>query len=83
MKESDGETYATYNGWLMYEFTGDSGPGQGHGEGIKSFGGTWYALTPTGDPAMPEATTATTMGGTPAGTPGGGAATTAAAGGGY
>lgn len=49
-KLSDGETYPTYNGWLMYEYTGDSGPGQGNGQGIKSFGGTWYALTASGNP---------------------------------
>lgn len=51
-KLSDGETYPTYNGWLMYEYTGDSGPGQANGEGIKSFGGTWYALTASGQPVM-------------------------------
>jgi predicted lipoprotein with Yx(FWY)xxD motif len=49
-KLSDGETYPTYNGYLMYEYTGDSGPGQANGEGIKSFGGIWYALTPSGQP---------------------------------
>lgn len=48
MKLSDGETYPTYNGYLMYEFAGDHGPGQGNGEGISSFGGTWYALSPAG-----------------------------------
>lgn len=50
MKLSDGETYPTYNGWLMYEYTGDPGPGQAKGEGIKSFGGTWYALNASGNP---------------------------------
>jgi predicted lipoprotein with Yx(FWY)xxD motif len=50
MKLSDGETYPTYNGWLMYEYVGDSGPGQAHGEGIQSFGGTWYAISPAGTP---------------------------------
>jgi predicted lipoprotein with Yx(FWY)xxD motif len=49
-KLSDGETYPTYNGWLMYEYAGDSGPGQANGEGIKSFGGTWYVLDPSGNP---------------------------------
>jgi predicted lipoprotein with Yx(FWY)xxD motif len=49
-KLSDGKTYPTYNGWLIYEYTGDSGPGQANGEGIKSFGGTWYVLSPTGQP---------------------------------
>jgi predicted lipoprotein with Yx(FWY)xxD motif len=48
MKSSDGETYPTYHGWLMYEFVKDTAAGQGQGEGVKSFGGTWYALTPGG-----------------------------------
>lgn len=47
-KLSDGETYPTYDGWLMYEYTGDSGPAQSNGEGIKSFGGIWYAISPSG-----------------------------------
>jgi predicted lipoprotein with Yx(FWY)xxD motif len=48
-KLSGGETYPTYHGWLMYEYSGDSGPGQSNGQGIKSFGGTWYALSASGD----------------------------------
>jgi predicted lipoprotein with Yx(FWY)xxD motif len=67
MKLSDGETYPTYNKWLMYEYTADSGPAQGHGEGVKSFGGTWYALDASGNLVMPggaapTATTATNSG---------------------
>jgi predicted lipoprotein with Yx(FWY)xxD motif len=50
MRLSDGETYPTYNGYLMYEYVGDSAPGQDHGQRIKSFGGTWYALSPAGTP---------------------------------
>jgi predicted lipoprotein with Yx(FWY)xxD motif len=49
-KLSDGQTYPTYNGWLMYEYAGDSGPGKASGEGIKSFGGTWYVLNASGQP---------------------------------
>jgi predicted lipoprotein with Yx(FWY)xxD motif len=49
-KLSDGETYPTYNGWLMYEYAGDPGAGQAKGQGIKSFGGTWYVLDPSGKP---------------------------------
>lgn len=49
-KLSDGETYPTYNGWLVYEYTGDSSPGQANGQGIKSFGGIWYVLNASGDP---------------------------------
>jgi len=56
-KSSDGETYPTYNGWLMYGYAGDSGPTQGNGQGIKSFGGTWYALNPAGTPVTTMAST--------------------------
>jgi hypothetical protein len=40
----------TFDGWRVYEYTGDSGSGQANGEGLKSFGGTWYALRPSGRP---------------------------------
>ena len=49
-KPSNGETYPTYNGWLMYEYSGDSSPGDANGQGIKSFGGTWYVLDASGNP---------------------------------
>lgn len=58
--ESDGETYATYNGWLLYEYSGDTASGQGHGEGAKDQWGTWYALTPSGTPVTAKTTTAST-----------------------
>lgn len=34
----------TYNGWRVYTFAGDSGPGQSNGEKIVAFGGTWYLV---------------------------------------
>jgi predicted lipoprotein with Yx(FWY)xxD motif len=49
-KMLNGETYPTYNGWLMYEYAADTGPGQAKGQGIKSFGGTWYVLNASGAP---------------------------------
>ena len=49
-QNANGETYPTYNGYLLYEYGGDGDAGQANGEGIKSFGGTWYALSPSGDP---------------------------------
>ena len=45
-----GATQVTYKGWPLYMYSGDSGPGQNNGEGISSFGGTWYAISPTGQP---------------------------------
>jgi hypothetical protein len=66
MKSSDGATYPTYKGWLMYEYAGDDATGQANGEGIHSFGGTWYALSPAGTPVM------TPSGSSTSGTSGGG-----------
>jgi len=59
-KQANGETYPTYGGWLLYEFSGDTASGQARGQGIKSFGGTWYAVTAAGTLASTEAPTATT-----------------------
>ena len=49
-KKIGDETYPTYHGWLVYEYAGDSGAGQANGQGIKSFGGTWYVLNASGSP---------------------------------
>lgn len=71
----DGETYVTYNGYFLYEFSGDKASGQGHGEGLKDQWGTWYALTPSGQPVTPSTTTASTSNpnsGSSGGTSGGG-----------
>lgn len=35
----------TYEGWPLYTYAGDSGPGQANGEGV---GGVWFAMTPDG-----------------------------------
>ncbi len=43
-------TVVTYNGWPLYTFSGDSGPRQANGEGVSSFGGTWYVLSAAGNP---------------------------------
>jgi predicted lipoprotein with Yx(FWY)xxD motif len=62
-KLSDGETYPTYNGWLMYEYAGDSASGQSNGEGITSFGGTWYVLNPGGQPVKSKSGGSSSSGG--------------------
>jgi predicted lipoprotein with Yx(FWY)xxD motif len=41
---------APYKGWRLYEYTGDSGSGQANGEGLQSYGGTWYVLNASGVP---------------------------------
>jgi predicted lipoprotein with Yx(FWY)xxD motif len=35
----------TLKGWPLYTFVGDTATGQGNGQNIKSFGGTWLSLT--------------------------------------
>lgn len=50
VKAASGSLYVTYNHWPLYTFSGDSGPGQAKGEGLTSFGGTWYVLGTSGTP---------------------------------
>ena len=50
VKDASGNLEVTYNGWPVYTFVGDSGPGVAHGQGQVSFGGTWYVLNASGDP---------------------------------
>jgi predicted lipoprotein with Yx(FWY)xxD motif len=51
-KGDSGEIYPTYGGFSLYTFVRDTAPGQANGEGIKSFGGTWSAVTPGGKLAI-------------------------------
>jgi len=48
VKAKDGSLYVTYAGYPLYTYSGDSGNGQANGQGIKSFGGTWWAISPSG-----------------------------------
>ena len=38
----------TAGGWPLYTFVQDSKPGDVTGQGVKAFGGTWYAVSPAG-----------------------------------
>jgi predicted lipoprotein with Yx(FWY)xxD motif len=60
LMRSDGTTQVTYNGHPLYTFSGDSGSGQVHGEGITSFGGTWYVLGAGGSPVTHSGSSGTT-----------------------
>jgi predicted lipoprotein with Yx(FWY)xxD motif len=57
---SDGTNQATYDGHLLYTFTGDHQPGDTNGQGLVAFGGTWSALSPAGVPISPPAPPPTT-----------------------
>jgi predicted lipoprotein with Yx(FWY)xxD motif len=50
VKGASGNLEVTYNHWPLYTFTGDSGPGVAHGQGLVNFGGTWYVLNAAGNP---------------------------------
>ncbi len=51
-QRKDGTTQVTYAGHPLYTYVEDKGPGDAKGNDIDSFGGEWYALTPSG--AEPE-----------------------------
>jgi len=44
LHRSDGKLQVTLRGLPLYRYSGDGARGQAHGEGIKSFGGTWHAV---------------------------------------
>jgi predicted lipoprotein with Yx(FWY)xxD motif len=46
----DGNAIATVAGHPVYTFSQDQQPGDVNGEGLNEFGGTWYAVSPTGQP---------------------------------
>ena len=50
VKDASGNIEVTYNHWPLYTFSGDSGPGVAKGQGLTSFGGTWYVLNGSGNP---------------------------------
>lgn len=50
VKDSDGKTQVTYNGWPLYTFSGDTKAGEAKGQGLVAFGGKWAAVTSSGTP---------------------------------
>ena len=45
-----GQKIATAGGWPLYTFIQDQKPGDVTGEGVQTFGGVWYAVSPSGTP---------------------------------
>jgi predicted lipoprotein with Yx(FWY)xxD motif len=45
-KQADGSMQVTYNGHLVYRYSGDTAPGQTNGEGIS---GVWFVVSASGD----------------------------------
>ena len=49
----DGMSQLTYNGHPLYTFVNDKKPGDTNGEGVKAFGGSWFAVSPSGSKVAP------------------------------
>jgi predicted lipoprotein with Yx(FWY)xxD motif len=70
-KATSGASMVTAGGWPLYTFVKDKAPGDVAGEGVKTFGGTWYAVSPSGKavtaPAKSAPATTTSSGGSAGG----------------
>ena len=62
LRRSNGTLQVTLRGEPLYRFSGDSGKGQAHGQGIESFGGKWHAVTASSNEATSKPTTPPSMG---------------------
>jgi predicted lipoprotein with Yx(FWY)xxD motif len=51
----DGTAITTVAGHPVYTFSQDQQPGDVNGEGVNEFGGTWHAVSPTGQPVTGSA----------------------------
>ena len=74
-KASSGASMVTAAGAPLYTFVKDKAPGDVTGQGVNTFGGTWYAVSPSGMAVTTKAAGA--------GTPAGGTSTSPAVRGGY
>jgi predicted lipoprotein with Yx(FWY)xxD motif len=55
LRRSNGLLQVTLRGLPLYRFAGDHAKGEVNGQGIKSFGGTWHAVTAAADPSGAQA----------------------------
>ncbi|HEX5608663.1 MAG TPA: hypothetical protein VFX45_01065 [Solirubrobacterales bacterium] len=49
IERTDGLTQLTYGGYPVYMYKPDEGAARVTGQGVKSFGGTWYTINPKGE----------------------------------
>ena len=54
LQRQDGAAQVTYNGWPLYYYAQDQGPGQLTGQDVMGFGAEWYLVTPQGTEAHAE-----------------------------
>jgi predicted lipoprotein with Yx(FWY)xxD motif len=45
----DGAEQVTYNRWPLYQWSGDTRPGEATGQDIDNAGGLWYVISPAGN----------------------------------
>jgi predicted lipoprotein with Yx(FWY)xxD motif len=57
VERADGTCQVTIDGWPVYLFAKDTEPGELNGQGV---GGTWFAISPTGERTRPLGGTPTT-----------------------
>lgn len=50
MERENGAKQVTYNGWPLYLYVGDIGPGEGVGQDKAEYGAEWYLVAPDGSP---------------------------------
>lgn len=46
--DPEGGDVLTYDGWPLYTYAADSGPGTANGQTLNANGGLWYVLSPAG-----------------------------------
>jgi predicted lipoprotein with Yx(FWY)xxD motif len=49
-ERSGGAHQVAYNGHALYTYSDDTGPGMVTGEGVETYGGIWWAVSPKGNP---------------------------------
>jgi predicted lipoprotein with Yx(FWY)xxD motif len=54
-RRSDGRRQVVYAGHPLYRYSGDAAPGDTTGEGLNTFGGKWWLVSPAGRKIMGSA----------------------------
>ena len=49
-QRSGGAHQVAYDGHALYTYSDDTGPGMVTGEGVETYGGIWWAVSPKGNP---------------------------------
>ncbi|GAA1337330.1 hypothetical protein [Actinocatenispora thailandica] len=52
--DGQGRSVASYAGWPLYTYAGDTAPGQTSGQALDDNGGPWYVMRVDGHPVIPS-----------------------------